>query len=58
MEVESITWLPGAGFTQRGLWRVLYKNADGQRFYRHYAHWKGSDELAIYTKFIEENKYT
>ena len=53
-EIEKIEWLPGAGYTQMGLWRVAYRNESNNLTYRHYAHWKGSDELAIYTRFMKE----
>lgn len=48
MDVEEIKWLPGAGYTQSGLWRVTYRDENNQRTYRHYAHWRGKDELAIF----------
>jgi hypothetical protein len=54
MEVESIKWLAGAGYTGRGLWRVTYQDDTGTRTYRHYAHWKGRDELGIYALFMKE----
>lgn len=54
MRVESIEWLPGAGYTERGLWRVAYWNEHNNRTYRHYAHWRGRDELAIFTLFMKE----
>lgn len=52
--VEDIKWLPGAGYTQMGLWRVTYRDRCNIRTYRHYAHWKGNDELAIFIRFIKE----
>ncbi len=54
MDVESVEWLPGAGYTQSGLWRVAYRNENNNLTYRHYAHWKGKDALAIYTRFMKE----
>lgn len=54
MEIESITWLAGAGYTERGLWRVTYRNEEGTRTFRHYAHWRGRDELDILALFMKE----
>lgn len=51
--VEKIEWLPRAGYTQAGLWRVEYWEND-TRTYRHYAKWKGKDALAIYALFMKE----
>ena len=53
-EVEAIQWLPGAGYTQRGLWRVTYRNKHNVLTYRHYAHWRSKDELGIYALFLKE----
>ncbi len=54
MEVESIEWMAGAGYTGSGLWRVTYQDDTGTRTYRHYAHWKGRDELDIYVLLKKE----
>ena len=53
-EIESIEWLPGAGYTQKGLWRLAYRNEDNILTYRHYAHWRGKDELSIFVLFMKE----
>jgi hypothetical protein len=57
VEVEQIEWLPRAGYTQMGLWRVAYRNEVGIRTYRHYAHWKGKDELDILVRFMKDPPY-
>ncbi len=54
MEVERIEWLAGAGYTERGLWRVTYRDETDTLTYRHYAHWKGRDELDIYVLLMKE----
>lgn len=58
MEVERIEWLPGAGYNlnpkERGMWRVTYRDESNTLTYRHYAHWKGRDELEIFTLLMKE----
>jgi len=54
MEIEGIEWLAGAGYTESGLWRVAYRSKHNNLTYRHYAHWKGTDELDIYVLFMKE----
>lgn len=53
-EVERIEWLPGVGYTDRGMWRVTFRGETNTLTYRHYAHWKGRDELEIYALLMKE----
>lgn len=54
MQVERIEWMPRAGYTEMGMWRVTYRDEDNTLTYRHYAHWKGRDELEIFTLLMKE----